>query len=1102
MGRQRTRPSRPSHTSSLSSRGKLPFFLLTAMSIAASWCAWPVMGQRLRGPQPAPQNTTSVRLLLWLPAHFSEPDDHVHAAINCLFRRWTPSTCGEGFDVLITLAGDEKADAVGMTERATSLQSIITDGVQHLSPPPRVTALSIILSADTYDVDEARGRSSSFAGPNELFYRAMIQDEREPEGVISTTKLPSDSLPALIARYAFVQVVETDCCATADGWLDDLLKPMKDDPDLLISGSRGRGACWTGAEYGGCKPMVDPAIPHAHLRDHINGNAMYRVGRELAHLVTSARDLYGSTVPFDVALHLVSGGDRAADNGRSYSVMGLPVDESRFAEASYYGTTCGVISFVHAPRRLRAPSLQAVLRRLDSARPVTVVVVSPRGVDQVMLYRLHESLVRTKEARNAVYLVADEGGYALVANVAPMRVLMMGGGGQVAPGSANLLSSLSSMARAGLATFTMGLDATILQPYIPHLMALADEQPGNAWVVDGPLSPRAEGAMSTQTLPGLLFVPASEQAGKFLEAWAKEARKKTAPLSIKNLAARHHLSLAPLPPDLFPLASSYAGPLWTDEARRSVAAAVSWDGQQPSLATAAALSALGLWRSSSSSSTPFRCANYSVLGTRPLPLTNLPTIHRSLAVRAAFASFVREEAIACVVLPGFRLATTGNVVPDGVVVGKGVGALLTGGTVVFTSLADLKAVGRAVGGLGDLIQFEHVKRTVATSGWSSRWGRPARRSIACAAFGRPAGTSCFPPSLAALVNAAITALPPSYQCALDARRTHQEVTLLSLEGRQGEVGGLMRQRLGGRGRQPILLTGAWRHASGGQLTGNAHTALPEIITLADLTAPPSASLDPISRFVRFGSIKSTFSLADSPWADVIEYAVCQGAEGVRDLMADEPDSDLGFLSSPLTPSSVLARLAALIPPAVLAADLTALARWLDRPDRPSLALAAQWARLDLADSPPIMADDFRDAIVAPSLGLAQAVGAKAVTLPPLPVPWSALVGEPALRRAYTDHATLLPGSVGGLLGLPAGIGTNISQGLNHLYPTSIDVLHSPVHRGPVRALERALSVPHGKAHKLVASQVLQLPAAVSPAQHGRLKHFAAGARSVVFSFSF
>jgi hypothetical protein len=87
-----------------------------------------------------------------------------------------------------------------------------------------VTALSIVLFADAYDVDEASGRNSSFAGPNELFYRAMLEDEDAPdggpglEGVISTTTLPptpSESLSKLIARYAFVQVIETDCCATA-----------------------------------------------------------------------------------------------------------------------------------------------------------------------------------------------------------------------------------------------------------------------------------------------------------------------------------------------------------------------------------------------------------------------------------------------------------------------------------------------------------------------------------------------------------------------------------------------------------------------------------------------------------------------------------------------------------------------------------------------------------------------------------------------------------------------------------------------------------------------------------------------------------------------
>ncbi len=90
----------------------------------------------------------------------------------------------------------------------------------------------------------------------------------------------------------------------------------------------------------------------------------------------------------------------------------------------------------------------------------------------------------------------------------------------------------------------------------------------------------------------------------------------------------------------------------------------------------------------------------------------------------------------------------------------------------------------------------------------------------------------------------------------------------------------------------------------------------------------------------------------------------------NDLDADTREAVLPYLlSGPLTPSSVLARLAALIPPAVLAEDLTTLARWLVRSDRPSLALAAQRARLDLAGSPPITAQEFQDAVLAPSLGL-------------------------------------------------------------------------------------------------------------------------------------
>ena len=87
------------------------------------------------------------------------------------------------------------------------------------------------------------------------------------------------------------------------------------------------------------------------------------------------------------------------------------------------------------------------------------------------------------------------------------------------------------------------------------------------------------------------------------------------------------------------------------------------------------------------------------------------------------------------------------------------------------------------------------------------------------------------------------------------------------------------------------------------------------------------------------------------------------------------------------------------------------------------------------------------------------------------------------------------------MGLPAGMSNNITLGHIHLYhPASVDVLYSPVHCNPVRALERALSVAHGKAHYVADTLTLQITAAVFRAQHGWLKHFTAGARSVVFTF--
>ena len=1034
--------------------------LLIALPVASATIA-AAAGPSTHLPGPASPN-----VLLWLPVHASEPDDYVHAAADCLFRRWTPSLSGHGFDIVVTLAGG--AEIVDeLRARVISLQAIIQGSTHHLSARPRVTPLPVTLTADAYDVDEARGGRSSFAGPNELFYAAMTGKGGDVDA--PTSKNDGGSLSALIARYAYVQVIETDCCATASGWLDALLQPMLADPAILISGSRGRGACWTGAENGGCKPTVDPATPHTHLRDHINGNAMYRVGPDLTEFIASARNRYGSTVPFDVALHLVSGGKHTADNGRAYSVMGLPVDESRFADAAYFGLD-SQLAFIHAPRRLRAPAQQDALRRLDTRQPVTVVVVRP-GTDPALLAHVHAGLVRARETRNFIFLVADEAGYAVASRLAPMRVLMvmrMAGGRELSGHTqvtASILHSLASLARASLATFTITTQDVVLQPYTKHLVTLRTGKAGTVWFGETGGETLDDSRLHT----GLIFMPPGQQAAAFLEAWADEG---PAGLTIQRLAARHRLSLASLPPDLFPPASSFAGPLWTDAARHKVATVVAWDGGRSLPATPAALSAVGLW---SRSSAPFtRCANYSMLGTRPLPFTSPAAIQHSLAARAAFGRFVQEKAIACAVLPGFRLATTDNVVPDEAVLGGRDASF--GTAVAFTSVADLEAGSRRA----EFVPFEHAARMIVRP--SNRLvGRPA----ACAAFG---SSSCFSPRVASLVDAAIAALPPSYQCALDTRRGHEEVALLSLEGRLGEVGEVVRRS---RGRLPILLTGAWRHVAGGQLVaGNGNSASPPIITLADLAAPPAAPVDPMSRLVRFGAIRSTSSLASSPWADVIEYAVCQGSQGVHDL---------GDAITPVTPASALARRAALIPPAVLAEDLAALARWLARPDRPSLAFA-QRAHLAMAGSPPGGADDFGDAVLAPLLGLAGAVGAKLTVLPALPVPWTTLVGEPALRRAHSDHAALLPGSLGVLLGPPADVSKRNASHGPRLHPASAEMLRSPDRRCAVRALERALGAGRGGPQPPVTRSTLHMPAILSPAQHARLKHFGAGAQDLVFSF--
>ena len=114
-------------------------------------------------------------------------------------------------------------------------------------------------------------------------------------------------------------------------------------------------------------------------REHINVNALYRLGPGVQALVRDAMALSTTEFPYDLAMFLVRNENQSHvhDHPRVYSMAGI-VDGALWEEPAYYGVDNGV-AFVHAPRRLRMDGLLAVASRADKATLTTAVVVVPGG---------------------------------------------------------------------------------------------------------------------------------------------------------------------------------------------------------------------------------------------------------------------------------------------------------------------------------------------------------------------------------------------------------------------------------------------------------------------------------------------------------------------------------------------------------------------------------------------------------------------------------------------------------------------------------------------------------------------------------------------------
>jgi len=360
---------------------------------------------------------------------------------------------------------------------------------------------------------------------------------------------------------------------------------------------------------------------------------------------------------------------------------------------------------------------------------------------------------------------------------------------------------------------------------------------------------------------------------------------------------------------------------------------------------------------------PARCQTYSALSRVPRDLTH-ETVFDELALHAKFLSFVRERKIACAVLPGFRVPLTGATLS--------VDALLdletlqaSAGTQA-TILPRVQDVEEASQGYVAFDRDHHRKseHTRSSSSQHSRKQKDLSEEDLCSVFHHfapsPSPTACLAKGISRALNKARSALPTSsFACALDARRTVEEVALTGLRGASGiaEVAAKVSKAtaaLKASSSPPpppdavtVLLTGAWRLLPRGSFIKSASYSSShspsQVVTISDLH-----SHDQKLQCAQELNPKPS-PLADEAWAGVLEALLCRHSVLSVDVSGQLSASllDAGKKSArskaaaaghrrKTTKKNFAELVARHIPPSILLEDVTAFAKWLARPDRPHL----------------------------------------------------------------------------------------------------------------------------------------------------------------------
>lgn len=619
------------------------------------------------------------------------------------------------------------------------------------------------------------------------------------------------------------------------------------------------------------------------------------------------------------------------------------VDRARFTLPSYHAVSNAVA--IHAPRRLRTTSLQAVASRglnrgTQSQRKLfTLTVVGVTDVDGDVLAK-QQAAFTSRFVDGVVYVAADHATYNAASQVALLRVVAAFGnsGGELGPVSkplsgqinhhtpipaleswppsptsaGSIMTAVARMVTIGHDVFLVGTDAVPLANYGGTLAGLERT------------AVHVAGLAEASSLPSMIYMPSSQAVAAFADAWALALRQNKAMSydKLAKIASHHDITLTLLP--------------WPDFVVRGPLLASGWPGvtlKRRSVVAFGSGDIAFLARSARAWPRDARvtCTNYSVLSRRPVKLTSA-TAARVIARYTEFASFVATRRVACVVIPGFVLPVTRSRVDVGSAVDLATFVKACGNTTLLPSRAWIEPGGRRV-----------------------KFTRQHTRSAAM----------LLPLSwpLQSALHAALARLGPSFTCVRDVLRSPDEVAALRLNQNNIESWiNTLREHHAIAHNHTLLLTSAWKIVRAQDMARQKSASL---LTLADV-----AGGDEHPRLLTPKlATTSANMLLDPAWANVVEGLVC--ARHASFTVDTGP-----VFPKPQSLHSIITTMLPHIPAATLRRDLDTLRRWFQRSDRVKLT------------RPPIaILGPSSPSALATLLTLADMHPSRAIVLPFADTPW-------------------------------------------------------------------------------------------------------------------